>query len=104
MADVLILTSDNPRTEDPEAIIQDIVPGVLEAGRSPEEYLVEPDRRRAIEKAVALARPGDVLLLAGKGHETYQDFGKYRIHFDDREVAREAVARTLGSRQEVRRG
>ena len=104
LADVVILTSDNPRTEDPEAIIQDMVPGVLEAGRSPEEYLVEPDRRRAIEKAVALARPGDVLLLAGKGHETYQDFGKYRIHFDDREVAREAVARTLGSRQEVRRG
>lgn len=104
LAEVVILTSDNPRTEDPDAIIRDIVPGVVEAGRRPGEFIVEPDRRRAIETAVAMGRRGDVLLLAGKGHETYQDFGKHKTHFDDREVAREAVAGMLGSHQEVRRG
>jgi UDP-N-acetylmuramoyl-L-alanyl-D-glutamate--2,6-diaminopimelate ligase len=94
-ADLVILTSDNPRTEDPEAIIRDIIPGVLEAGRGSEGYVVELDRAKAIEIAVSRARPGDVLILAGKGHETYQDFGHRVIHFDDREVARSAVLKML---------
>ncbi len=61
-----------------------------QAGRG---YLVEPDRRRAIEAAVAAARPGDILLIAGKGHEDYQILGRTRIHFDDREEAAEALRR-----------
>jgi UDP-N-acetylmuramoyl-L-alanyl-D-glutamate--2,6-diaminopimelate ligase len=101
-AQVLFVTSDNPRTEDPHSIIEMIVNGVRGtnlAMRSPAElalgaqgYHVEPDRRTAIEHAMALAQKGDVVLLAGKGHEDYQILGTEKIHFDDREIAAAALA------------
>lgn len=84
--DLTIITSDNPRSEDPLAIIEDIKGGI--AGG---DYLVEPDRRAAIFEAVKLCRPGDMLIIAGKGHETYQEFADRRLEFDDRVVAREAI-------------
>jgi len=87
-SDRVIVTSDNPRTEEPEAIIREI-----EAGMEKKNYRVEPDRRRAIELALAEARPGDLVLLAGKGHEDYQILGTTKVHFDDREVAAEVLAR-----------
>jgi UDP-N-acetylmuramoyl-L-alanyl-D-glutamate--2,6-diaminopimelate ligase len=86
-ADVAIVTSDNPRSEDPLAIIDEIVTG---AGSALE---VEPDRRAAIERAVEEAEPGDVVVIAGKGHEQGQEFRDRKIPFDDREVAREALRR-----------
>lgn len=91
-ADWVIVTSDNPRTEDPRAIIADILPG-LESTGTP--FTVEPDRRQAIERILREARPGDLVLLAGKGHETYQIVGDRVLPFDDREVARE-ILRHLG--------
>ncbi|WP_276355931.1 UDP-N-acetylmuramoyl-L-alanyl-D-glutamate--2,6-diaminopimelate ligase [Cohnella caldifontis] len=91
LADALIVTSDNPRTEDPMAIIQEIVAGLREAHVSEDRYALEPDRRSAIEKAVEMAGPGDVVLIAGKGHETYQIIGGVTHDFDDRLEARAAV-------------
>ena len=99
IADLAVVTSDNPRTEDPASIVEMILPGVEKAGRrrlSRQElgeagYVVEVDRRKAIELAVEAARPGDVILIAGKGHEDYQILGKEKIHFDDREEARRAL-------------
>ena len=85
-ADLAIVTSDNPRTEDPAAIIADILPGFSRLAP-----LVEPDRRAAIRRALALMRPGDVLLVAGKGHETYQEIGGRRTHFSDAEEIRAAL-------------
>jgi UDP-N-acetylmuramoyl-L-alanyl-D-glutamate--2,6-diaminopimelate ligase len=87
LADVAIVTSDNPRSEDPEAIIAEILPGME---GEPE---VEPDRRAAIARAVELAREGDVVVIAGKGHEQGQEFRDRTVPFDDREVAREALRR-----------
>lgn len=81
------VTSDNPRTENPESIIEEIVAGMGSAG-----FHVESDRRRAIFAAIQSAKPGDTVLIAGKGHEDYQILGTEKIHFDDREVAREALA------------
>lgn len=95
MSDIAIVTSDNPRTEDPDAIIDEIEVGLKASGRS---YEREPDRRAAITRAIEKAREGDVVLIAGKGHETYQVIGERRTRFDDREVAREAIGRTV-SRQ-----
>jgi UDP-N-acetylmuramoyl-L-alanyl-D-glutamate--2,6-diaminopimelate ligase len=90
LSDVVVITSDNPRSEDPAAIIADIVRGADEEGESRME--VEPDRRKAIEKAVELAEAGDLVIVAGKGHEQGQEFENGRkIPFDDREVAREAL-------------
>lgn len=86
LADITIVTSDNPRSEDPLAIIEDIKGGL--AGGT---YEVVPDRREAIFRAVELAEPGDMVVIAGKGHETYQEFADHRIDFDDRIVAREAI-------------
>jgi UDP-N-acetylmuramoyl-L-alanyl-D-glutamate--2,6-diaminopimelate ligase len=87
LADVVIVTSDNPRTERPGAIIEEILAGI-EPGRMDEERLVvEPDRRQAIRTAIGLAGPGDVVIIAGKGHEDYQIVGGTRHHFDDREEA-----------------
>ena len=86
LADLTVVTSDNPRTEDPDAIIQNILPGLGSA-----RYEVEPDRRLAIEAAIRKAKEGDVVLIAGKGHEDYQEVGRERIHFDDREIAREVL-------------
>ncbi len=88
-SDLVIATSDNPRSEDPQAILQDIQPG-LERGGKPYTLLV--DRREAIFRAVTQAQPGAVVLIAGKGHEDYQILPTGKIHFDDREVAREALA------------
>jgi UDP-N-acetylmuramoyl-L-alanyl-D-glutamate--2,6-diaminopimelate ligase len=87
LADVPIVTSDNPRSEDPLAIIDEIL-----AGMSPEPE-VEPDRRAAIAKAVGFAREGDVVVIAGKGHEQGQEFADRKLPFDDREVARDALRR-----------
>jgi UDP-N-acetylmuramoyl-L-alanyl-D-glutamate--2,6-diaminopimelate ligase len=89
VADVVVVTSDNPRSEDADAIIEEILEGV---DRS-EDLIVEPDRRQAVEAAVALAAPGDLVLVAGKGHETDQDLGDRVIPFDDREVAAAALER-----------
>jgi len=92
-SDVVVVTSDNPRTEDPGAIIREIIPGVeaglREAGRG--RYVVQMDRRAAIGEAVRMAQPGDLVLLAGKGHENYQIIGTTKHPFDDRVVAREAI-------------
>ena len=92
-SDIVVLTSDNPRTEDPMAILREVEVGVRDAlqGRSHVEYHLVPDRREAIGTAVRLARTGDIVLIAGKGHEDYQIIGTKKFHFDDREVAREAI-------------
>jgi UDP-N-acetylmuramoyl-L-alanyl-D-glutamate--2,6-diaminopimelate ligase len=89
LADVAIVTNDNPRSEDPCAIVGAILPGLAEAGTEP---IVELDRRAAIERAILEAAPGDVVLVAGKGHEPYQILGDRTIAFDDREEARSALA------------
>ena len=91
-ADLTVLTSDNPRTEDPLQIIREIVPGAERGGGS---FAVEPDRRAAIRLAVSEASPGDVVVIAGKGHETYQELAERTIAFDDRVVAAEEI-RSLG--------
>ncbi|HET8872281.1 MAG TPA: UDP-N-acetylmuramoyl-L-alanyl-D-glutamate--2,6-diaminopimelate ligase [Gaiellaceae bacterium] len=87
LADMAIVTSDNPRTEDPLAIIDEILKGVVGSAE------VEPDRRAAIARAVGDAEAGDVVVIAGRGAEQYQDVGDRRVPFDDREVAREALRR-----------
>jgi UDP-N-acetylmuramoyl-L-alanyl-D-glutamate--2,6-diaminopimelate ligase len=87
LADMAVLTSDNPRSEDPAAIIDQVRSGV---GRA-EVLSVEPDRRAAIALALDAARPGDVVILAGKGHETTQVVGDEAIPFDDRAVAAEIL-------------
>jgi UDP-N-acetylmuramoyl-L-alanyl-D-glutamate--2,6-diaminopimelate ligase len=84
LADLAIATSDNPRTEDPERILDEVEAGMR---AKPHERVTE--RRRAIARALELARPGDTVLLAGKGHETYQVIGTEKQHFDEREVVRE---------------
>jgi UDP-N-acetylmuramoyl-L-alanyl-D-glutamate--2,6-diaminopimelate ligase len=83
-ADYTVLTSDNPRKEDPGAIIAQIQSGFADAGR----YEVVVDREQAIGRILELAKPGDIVLIAGKGHETYQEFADKKIPFDDRDVAR----------------
>lgn len=89
MSDFAILTSDNPRTEDPVRILLDVEAGIQSAGkRRDDDYVVIEQRDEAISRAIAMARPGDLVMIAGKGHEDYQIVGKERRHFDDREVAR----------------
>ena len=88
-ADLAIITSDNPRSEDPVGIILQVEDGVRGSELC---YEVEVDRRRAIARAIALASAGDAVLVAGKGHEDYQIFADRTVHFDDREVAREELA------------
>ncbi|MHC4441322.1 MAG: UDP-N-acetylmuramoyl-L-alanyl-D-glutamate--2,6-diaminopimelate ligase [Planctomycetota bacterium] len=88
-ADLIVVTSDNPRTEDPQRIIDDILAGFSGAERS--KVRVEPDRRRAIGEAIGLAGPSDVVLLAGKGHEKYQEINGERIPFDDVAAAGEIL-------------
>jgi UDP-N-acetylmuramoyl-L-alanyl-D-glutamate--2,6-diaminopimelate ligase len=93
-SDVVILTSDNPRTEDPMAILKEVEAGVREVlETSRVRYEMIADRRIAIETAIREARRGDMVLIAGKGHEDYQIIGKQKFHFDDREVARDAVGK-----------
>jgi UDP-N-acetylmuramoyl-L-alanyl-D-glutamate--2,6-diaminopimelate ligase len=87
LADVAVVTSDNPRDEDPGAIIGEILAGMSEGAGA--ETHVEPDRRKAIHLALASARAGDIVLIAGKGHEDYQIIGDRTLPFDDRQVVRE---------------
>lgn len=89
-ADMAVITSDNPRTEAPMAIIQAIEAGFRESGRT-SRYRVVEDRARAIREAIGLARAGDVVVIAGKGHEGYQIIGGERLPFDDRQVAAQAL-------------
>lgn len=92
-ADATFLTSDNPRTEDPRAILDEILKGVPASLRrnGTKKLWVEPDRAKAVRAALQSALPGDVVLIAGKGHETYQIVGERRIHFDDREEVLKAI-------------
>lgn len=103
LSDIVILTSDNPRSEDPARILEDIEAGVAQTGKARlgakeaevqglPGYAVEADRRKAIDIALRWAQPGDVVVIAGKGHEDYQILGTQKIHFDDREVAREILS------------
>ena len=116
LSDLIVVTSDNPRTEDALTILSDVEAGVQKIGlkkfgdsdsRAPvpaakrqqelnRGYTVEFDRRTAIRTALRAARRGDLVLIAGKGHEDYQILGQQRIHFDDREVAREEASRIVG--------
>ena len=93
LSDVIVVTSDNPRSEPPDAIIDEILTGVRTVPGSTDRVIVESDRARAIDMAIRLARRGDLVLIVGKGHEDYQLFADRRVHFDDREQAREALAR-----------
>jgi len=96
-----VVTSDNPRTEDPDHIVSEIVPGLeksgmrrMSAGKAKageKGYLVEVDRKAAIDLAAQLAKAGDVIVVAGKGHETYQEVDGERKPFDDRAVAEAAL-------------
>jgi UDP-N-acetylmuramoyl-L-alanyl-D-glutamate--2,6-diaminopimelate ligase len=88
LADVVVLTTDNPRHEDQAAIIDDVQRGI----ETTTHLHIEPDRATAIREAVQMAGSGDVLLVAGKGHETTQTVGERVTHFDDREVLRAALA------------
>jgi UDP-N-acetylmuramoyl-L-alanyl-D-glutamate--2,6-diaminopimelate ligase len=88
LSDLTILSSDNPRTEDPLKIISDIIVGLQ---KTPGKYLIEPDREKAIGVAMDEARPGDIILLAGKGHENYQILADRTLEFDDRDMARRAL-------------
>jgi UDP-N-acetylmuramoyl-L-alanyl-D-glutamate--2,6-diaminopimelate ligase len=92
LSDLAVLTSDNPRGEDPLLIMSDALVGLQKAGKP---YWAEVDREVAIRKAVEEAREGDVVVLAGKGHETYQILKDRTIPFDDREIARK-VLREMG--------
>jgi UDP-N-acetylmuramoyl-L-alanyl-D-glutamate--2,6-diaminopimelate ligase len=92
LADLAVVTSDNPRTEDPQKILADVLEGIP-ASATP---LVEADRRSAIYAAIAQAQPGDAVLIAGKGHEDYQILGTEKIHFDDREEAEAALRKRYG--------
>ena len=89
LSDVVILTSDNPRTEDPLRILADVEVGMRETAKP---YQKIADRREAIERAIMEARAGDLVVIAGKGHEDYQIIGRETFHFDDKEIAREALA------------
>jgi UDP-N-acetylmuramoyl-L-alanyl-D-glutamate--2,6-diaminopimelate ligase len=96
-SDLVIVTSDNPRTEDPQVILTQIEQGIR--ALSPEErcpYQTVPDRAEAIRAAVTEAKEGDLVLIAGKGHEDYQIIGDRKIHFDDREEARKAIRQRMG--------
>ena len=96
LADLAVVTSDNPRTEDPRAIINDILAGMEGA-----DLHVESDRRAAIAWTLDQGRPGDVIVLAGKGHETYQEIGGVRHHLDEREVVAEYFRTADASRQKM---
>ncbi len=95
LSDVVIVTSDNPRSEPPEAILEEIQKG-MNGGRGAERHAIV-DRRDAIARALEMAQPGDAVVIAGKGHETYQQLRDRTIPFDDRQVARDVLSR-LASR------
>ena len=94
LADVCFVTNDNPRTEDPQQILADILAGIPEEHRA--KLTIELDRGQAIRRALETAGPRDLVVVAGKGHEDYQILGTRRVHFDDREVVREALANLAG--------
>ena len=96
LSDLVIVTSDNPRSENPDQIIRDVVYGVVASAKKT-LYKVIPDRKEAIANAVQSARPGDLVVIAGKGHEDYQVVGDRRLDFDDRVVARRAIESSHGS-------
>jgi UDP-N-acetylmuramoyl-L-alanyl-D-glutamate--2,6-diaminopimelate ligase len=107
LSDVVVLTSDNPRTEDPHQILAEAEPGLVRAGIPKSDdptairtlkrgYVVMVDRREAIRATLAGALPGDVLVIAGKGHEDYQIIGTTKSHFDDREEVRHYLAQHYG--------
>ncbi|OEU79293.1 MAG: UDP-N-acetylmuramoyl-L-alanyl-D-glutamate--2,6-diaminopimelate ligase [Desulfobacterales bacterium C00003060] len=112
LSDLVVLTSDNPRTESPEAILADIVKGTaavrshdlapneLANGFEPRGYIVEPDRRKAIKLGLGAAKSGDTVLIAGKGHETYQIIGEASLPFDDRVEARKALGEIVRGSKE----
>ncbi|HOK66326.1 MAG TPA: UDP-N-acetylmuramoyl-L-alanyl-D-glutamate--2,6-diaminopimelate ligase [Anaerohalosphaeraceae bacterium] len=91
LADWVIVTSDNPRTEEPNSIIQDIVKGFTDSFRT-QSVVIEPDRRKAIRLAIHEAKEGDIVLIAGKGHENYQIIGTQKTHFSDQEEALRALS------------
>jgi UDP-N-acetylmuramoyl-L-alanyl-D-glutamate--2,6-diaminopimelate ligase len=95
LSDVIVMTSDNPRSEDPQRIIDEIQRGITPATRkdAAQQLLTIVDRRAAILKAIEVARPGDLILIAGKGHEKYQVIGDKTLPFDDVAVAKDALAR-----------
>ncbi len=95
LADLAVVTSDNPRSEDPDAIIEAVVSGAVDRSR----LIVEPDRAKAISHALANAGPGDVVLIAGKGHEPGQEIGGRILPFDDVDTARASLLRILASRR-----
>jgi UDP-N-acetylmuramoyl-L-alanyl-D-glutamate--2,6-diaminopimelate ligase len=90
LSDLVIITSDNPRTEEPYDIIREI-----ESGTVRDNYLVEPDRKQALRKAVSMAREGDIVLIAGKGHEHYQEIKGIRYQFSDKDVLEELIKNKL---------
>lgn len=92
-SDIVIVTSDNPRSEDPNLILLDIEQGVLGCDAFTGQYELITDRKQAIHRAISLAQSGDIILITGKGHETYQIQKDHTIHFDDREEAKEAILR-----------
>ena len=92
LADAVVVTSDNPRTEDPQRILEDVVAGIP----ADTELVVEGDRAAAIAAAIAAAAPEDLVLIAGKGHEDYQILGTTKVHFDDREEAARALQERTG--------
>lgn len=94
-ADIPIVTSDNPRSENPDAIVAEVEVGVKQGLKEGQHHEVIVDRRSAIRRAVELAQTGDIIVIAGKGHETYQILNDGTIHFDDREEARNAVTALL---------
>jgi len=96
MSDLAFVTSDNPRDEDPLAVIDEVLRGIPD-GRSNPRIVVEPDRRVAIRLALDAAGPGDVVVIAGKGHEAYQEIAGQRLPFDDAVEARRALAVRYGS-------
>lgn len=89
LSDIIILTSDNPRTENPEQIFTDVKKGFIKS----DDYIFEPDREKAIKAAVNMAEKNDIILITGKGHETYHIIGTKKWHFDDKEIARREIAR-----------
>ncbi len=95
LSDFAIITSDNPRTEEPEHIIEGILEGVPSDAIREKHYSVSVNRREAIEQAIDRAAEGDTVVIAGKGHEDYQILKKETIHFDDREMARQYLKRKL---------
>ena len=93
IADIAVITSDNPRTEDPEKIIADIIPGAEKAGK---KFDVVVDRRQAIRYALSIAEKDDIIVLAGKGHETYQEINGVKHHLDEREEVAAALEEMKG--------